>query len=176
MTSYARCNNKSRPTQTLDRITTLLSIYISHFWTGNSPRMVRFRGFCNRGPSLFSFLTQCASSCSHFRLIREKSQLTFLSSSSFANNGPDYELLSTLDEMTEKQGASDEQIRSLVPASFSDVPSTLSMNHCTICLEQFTKKDTVKCLPCSHVYHDRCIDEWLSRKPNCPVCKQDTFN
>ena len=80
--------------------------------------------------------------------------------------------------MTEKHGASVDQIKSLTPAPFAEVPTATVTpdKQCPICLEQFTKKDTVKCLPCSHVYHGSCIDEWLSHKPKCPVCKQDTFN
>lgn len=88
----------------------------------------------------------------------------------------DYELLSTLDDVTEKHGASDEQIKSLEEEKFGDIDDHAPTHRCAICLEAYTIKDTVKCLPCSHIYHSTCIDEWLSHKPNCPVCKQDTFH
>jgi hypothetical protein len=91
----------------------------------------------------------------------------------------DYELLSTLDDVTEKHGASVDQIKSLEEEKFGDLNDTAApppAYRCAICLDTFTIKDTVKCLPCSHLYHGNCIDEWLSRKPNCPICKRDTFD
>ena len=111
----------------------------------------------------------------------------------------DYELLSTLDEVTVKHGASLEQIQGLEASNFGDclksakakakcsedspthhavtplVDADPASLKCAICLDLFTPKDSVKCLPCNHVYHGSCIDQWLARKPNCPVCKQDTF-
>lgn len=42
---------------------------------------------------------------------------------------------------------------------------------CSICLEKFRVKDVVTRLPCTHVYHSRCIREWLPRSGTCPVCK-----
>ena len=38
---------------------------------------------------------------------------------------------------------------------------------CVICMNsKFTK---IK-LPCGHIYHRKCIDEWARWKPKCPVC------
>ncbi|CAG9322246.1 unnamed protein product [Blepharisma stoltei] len=42
---------------------------------------------------------------------------------------------------------------------------------CTICMEQIKKKEKVKTLPCMHIFHPYCIDEWLSRSNQCPICK-----
>ncbi|KNC74394.1 hypothetical protein SARC_13057, partial [Sphaeroforma arctica JP610] len=43
--------------------------------------------------------------------------------------------------------------------------------NCCICLEDFKAGEKMKRLPCLHTYHDHCIDEWLSRRGTCPVCK-----
>ena len=38
---------------------------------------------------------------------------------------------------------------------------------CVICMNsKFTK---IK-LPCGHIFHRKCIDEWARWKPKCPVC------
>ena len=42
---------------------------------------------------------------------------------------------------------------------------------CNICLEPFCNGEDVKTLPCLHLYHSNCIDNWLVRQTNCPVCK-----
>ncbi len=42
---------------------------------------------------------------------------------------------------------------------------------CPICLEYYTPKDIIKIFPCSHKYHAKCIDKWLTVKPTCPVCR-----
>ncbi|XVF68767.1 hypothetical protein PTKIN_Ptkin11bG0027700 [Pterospermum kingtungense] len=43
---------------------------------------------------------------------------------------------------------------------------------CAICLEKF--EDGVQCRVlhgCKHMYHEFCIDEWLSRDRRCPLCR-----
>jgi hypothetical protein len=49
--------------------------------------------------------------------------------------------------------------------SFSDTTS------CTVCLDELAKGDIVKMLPCGHIFHDRCIDEWLKHQKACPNCR-----
>jgi len=40
---------------------------------------------------------------------------------------------------------------------------------CAICLEEFREAAVVRCLPCRHIYHKHCIDQWLSQNPRCPL-------
>ncbi|XP_044485573.1 ERAD-associated E3 ubiquitin-protein ligase HRD1A-like [Mangifera indica] len=42
---------------------------------------------------------------------------------------------------------------------------------CCICLEEFEGGVKVGRLPCSHVFHGDCIDQWLKRSPTCPLCR-----
>ena len=54
-----------------------------------------------------------------------------------------------------------------------------STDECSICLQHFIKTDQVKILPCTHRYHQKCIDNWLEPKLAkwvklvCPLCQQD---
>lgn len=51
--------------------------------------------------------------------------------------------------------------------------STLSSNsrsECVICMYEFQIGDRIRYLPCLHVYHDVCIDDWLMRSLTCPSC------
>lgn len=45
---------------------------------------------------------------------------------------------------------------------------------CSICLNDFDDGDTVRRLSvCGHSFHKSCIDLWLLRRPDCPLCKRE---
>jgi len=46
---------------------------------------------------------------------------------------------------------------------------------CCICMLQFEIGENVKALPCNkkHVFHDKCIDKWLSHNKACPTCRTE---
>jgi hypothetical protein len=45
---------------------------------------------------------------------------------------------------------------------------------CAICLAAFDKGQNVKILPaCRHVFHTECVDMWLPRRAQCPVCRTE---
>ena len=43
---------------------------------------------------------------------------------------------------------------------------------CAICLGGYEDDEEVRILPCQHVYHVECVDQWLKVKHLCPVCKK----
>ncbi|GBM58052.1 hypothetical protein AVEN_222819-1, partial [Araneus ventricosus] len=43
--------------------------------------------------------------------------------------------------------------------------------NCPICLDTTYHKE-MKLLPCSHGFHQVCIDEWLRRSRSCPFCRK----
>lgn len=42
---------------------------------------------------------------------------------------------------------------------------------CMVCLCDFEAAERCRWLPCRHVFHARCVDEWLRRCTDCPICK-----
>merc|ERR1719189_1419451 len=43
---------------------------------------------------------------------------------------------------------------------------------CSICLEPFKNGDTIKRLPCMHIFHQNEIDRWLlTGNDKCPICR-----
>ena len=50
--------------------------------------------------------------------------------------------------------------------------STCSDIYCGICCKTINKNTNIRKLPCHHVYHKKCIDNWLiSNSLTCPNCK-----
>jgi hypothetical protein len=45
---------------------------------------------------------------------------------------------------------------------------------CNICIETYKKDDKIVILPCNHVFHNECIENWLcNEKVTCPICRKD---
>jgi len=43
---------------------------------------------------------------------------------------------------------------------------------CVICMIDFVPGDRVRYMPCLHLYHVHCIDDWLMRSFTCPSCNE----
>ncbi len=72
---------------------------------------------------------------------------------------------------TQSAGASAGLISTL-PVSTLGEGSTLLASSCQICCEDYVVGVVLKTLPCLHMYHEECIDKWLTQKGTCPVCLQ----
>ncbi len=44
---------------------------------------------------------------------------------------------------------------------------------CSICFEDYVKKDMIMALACSHKFHSKCIKQWLQQNRRCPLCQKD---
>ncbi|CAH0731892.1 unnamed protein product, partial [Brenthis ino] len=44
---------------------------------------------------------------------------------------------------------------------------------CTICLCVFEVDAYCRRLPCMHLFHMECVDQWLSTNKHCPICRVD---
>lgn len=45
--------------------------------------------------------------------------------------------------------------------------------HCSICLGEYEEGEKLIKLPCSHIYHDDCLDSWTTNHTRCPLCNLD---
>jgi len=64
----------------------------------------------------------------------------------------------------------------LSPADIDQLPieswSSCEDAECSICLNDIFEGDAVRRLPgCSHTFHKSCIDLWVLRRADCPLCK-----
>uniref|UniRef100_A0ACD5YN63 Uncharacterized protein n=1 Tax=Avena sativa TaxID=4498 RepID=A0ACD5YN63_AVESA len=43
---------------------------------------------------------------------------------------------------------------------------------CAVCLADYADGDELRLLTgCRHSFHRRCVDDWLRRRPSCPLCR-----
>lgn len=78
------------------------------------------------------------------------------------------------DMLTQRRGLFEETLTQI--DKFTWPPSggsTVSQQKCMICLGDFAIADECRQLPCRHVFHSSCIDEWLRRCTDCPICKDN---
>lgn len=47
---------------------------------------------------------------------------------------------------------------------------------CAVCLFMCKLNDCLWKLPCKHVFHSRCVYEWLNVKDSCPICRKSVLN
>tara|TARA_B100000745_G_scaffold294334_1_gene237217 strand:+ start:1656 stop:1925 length:270 start_codon:yes stop_codon:yes gene_type:complete len=48
--------------------------------------------------------------------------------------------------------------------------NTDNLHECVICLENMINNETVTLTECFHMYHKKCIDDWLKISNICPLC------
>lgn len=51
------------------------------------------------------------------------------------------------------------------------------MDNCSICFSTFADKEMVRRLPCFHLYHKDCIDQWFrsGHRKLCPICRHNIY-
>ncbi|KAL4490259.1 hypothetical protein ABPG72_004298 [Tetrahymena utriculariae] len=83
-----------------------------------------------------------------------------------------YEEMLELEEKNGKvsRGLSQEIIQQIPVVSFNTRLKLIS-EKCTICISEFENGEKLKQLPCKHIYHPECVDNWLKQEKKCPVCK-----
>ena len=48
---------------------------------------------------------------------------------------------------------------------------------CSICLDEYQKQEMIVVMrKCGHVFHKKCINEWLEGNDRCPNCNENVFN
>ncbi|CAG9321060.1 unnamed protein product [Blepharisma stoltei] len=69
------------------------------------------------------------------------------------------------------QGASQDAIAMLPTHKIAVIPEDPEAAKCMVCLSEYGIGEEVKTLPCFHMFHTACVNEWLQRSTLCPLCK-----
>ena len=92
-----------------------------------------------------------------------------------------------IQELLDEANIANPSISKAVPAeilsklkieTFSSAPNVPEheAENCSVCLGRLQDGESIKKLPCKHIYHPICIDTWLTRRGCCPVCKQSVVD
>ena len=82
-----------------------------------------------------------------------------------------------VNNMNDQVGLAEEEIARIVKKANGRGPVNLgevAQESCPICYENLGQEDDMLSLPiCNHVFHTRCIHNWLTRSPLCPICRSN---
>lgn len=70
-----------------------------------------------------------------------------------------------------RRGLTPEEIASVETYRWGESGRDEPQLQCMVCLSDFVQGEELRRLPCQHCFHTQCIDEWLSRCTECPICK-----
>mmetsp|Transcript_41927 Transcript_41927/g.91442 ORF Transcript_41927/g.91442 Transcript_41927/m.91442 type:complete len:478 (-) Transcript_41927:191-1624(-) len=86
--------------------------------------------------------------------------------------GYEERLIEVQEMLSRRRGLSSQAINMVEKFRWGDAGSAVqTQTQCMICLSDFAETEEVRKLPCNHVFHMPCIDEWLNRCTDCPICK-----
>ncbi|KAJ8270073.1 hypothetical protein GJAV_G00110030 [Gymnothorax javanicus] len=74
-------------------------------------------------------------------------------------------------ENTGPPPADEDQIKSLPTVQITEEHVGSSLE-CPVCKEDYSMGESVRQLPCNHLFHNDCIVPWLEQHDTCPVCRK----
>nr|XP_014341558.1 PREDICTED: E3 ubiquitin-protein ligase RNF126 isoform X2 [Latimeria chalumnae] len=74
-------------------------------------------------------------------------------------------------ENTGPPPADKEKIQSLPTIQITEEQAGSGLE-CPVCKEDYAIGETVRQLPCNHLFHNDCIVPWLEQHDTCPVCRK----
>lgn len=75
------------------------------------------------------------------------------------------------DVLSQRRGLVDETIAEVEAFLWPPSDAAIRQTTCMVCLAEFEVTQECRKLPCCHVFHKGCVDEWLRRCTDCPICK-----
>ncbi|KAK8519872.1 hypothetical protein V6N12_003840 [Hibiscus sabdariffa] len=90
-----------------------------------------------------------------------------------------YREISDIYDVNGGKGLSRSCIQKLPMHKFPSVEMIKSREEssCSICIQGLKEGEMTRNLPrCGHMFHLKCIDEWLSRQGTCPMCREHVLS
>jgi len=67
-------------------------------------------------------------------------------------------------------------LRVIQGTTLRSAKSKAEIDCCSICLDDHCDTEQYRKLPCGHVFHVQCCDEWFKSRVTCPICKGSVVN
>ena len=85
----------------------------------------------------------------------------------------DYDTIiaNTINEKYKKNNENNIIINNIPSFSFKTLDTDSEIHNCTVCMCDIEDNDECKKLNCGHMFHIDCIDNWLRRTLECPMCR-----
>jgi E3 ubiquitin-protein ligase RNF38/44 len=114
----------------------------------------------------------------HFPDLQSHSLLTFLPTPPRLRHlyHENYEALLNLAERigpAKPRGLEKSDIERIPSFRFSSSTAKETNAKCVVCISEYTNREKLRRLPCSHDFHAKCIDKWLKSNKTCPVCRDE---
>lgn len=97
-------------------------------------------------------------------------QMMLLNTEAIAG-GYEERLIEVQDILSRRHGMQQEHIERIPTQRWNPETDHNGQTTCMVCLNSFEASNEVRQLPCGHVFHVQCIDQWLRRCTDCPICK-----
>lgn len=97
-------------------------------------------------------------------------QMLLLNTEALAG-GYEERLMEVQDMLNRRQGMSSDTISQVEVVKWKRAVHGEGQLQCMVCLSDFEEDEDLRKLPCNHMFHAACIDEWLHRCTDCPICK-----
>lgn len=97
-------------------------------------------------------------------------QILLLNADAFGTSDVYERLMNVQEMLTARRGMATERIEQIESYKWEEAVDDAQVQ-CMVCLCDFEPEQTIRKLPCSHEFHVGCIDEWLGRCTDCPICK-----
>ncbi|XP_006820823.1 RING finger protein 150-like [Saccoglossus kowalevskii] len=52
-----------------------------------------------------------------------------------------------------------------------DAETYIDAECCAVCIDPYKSGEVIRVLPCKHLFHKACVDQWLVEHRTCPMCK-----
>jgi RecG-like helicase len=73
------------------------------------------------------------------------------------------------------QASNEEDTREGLPEEMRNLVKKMKMKksgkECCVCFSNFQDGELIRKLPCTHIFHDKCVMPWLERSITCPNCR-----
>lgn len=143
----------------------------------NGPNFQTSPGCCTASTMLgavatsfaFCFVLMVLFLYARYRLIQRRRRMLVAMPYEEPKQGLDPTVIAQLPSFTYQKAMLGEN-NSVGPSAESESTS----HECSICLSSIEDGELVRLLPnCQHLFHQECVDVWLSTNASCPVCRGD---